>query len=300
MKKITTRFRGDRSEIVAYNNKEITVYVRRAMLSDYDYNLEAHWHEDIELLVALSGCMDYNIGGEIVHLKEGEGIFVNAHHLHYGFSDEHTECDMICVLLHPLPFYEGNTQTEKYILPLIGNDTAPYFTFSRDGNGAALFQTVCELYQRRESPAFSLFALSLGYRIWAELYLLPHAKEPKPQQYAEDIQTLKQMLLFIHKNYAKHLTLEKISSVGAICKSSCTRLFKKYLRKTPVQYLIEYRLKKAAEQLSATDKKIIEISLDTGFPSVSYFIETFRKHYGISPTKYKKRAFEKGGGHASS
>lgn len=108
------------------------------------------------------------------------------------------------------------------------------------------------------------------------------------------------MLLFIHKNYAKHLTLEKISSVGAICKSSCTRLFKKYLRKTPVQYLIEYRLKKAAEQLSATDKKIIEISLDTGFPSVSYFIETFRKHYGISPTKYKKRAFEKGGGHASS
>ena len=63
MKKITTRFRGDRSEIVAYNNKEIAVYVRRAMLSDYDYNLEAHWHEDIELLVALSGCMDYNIGG---------------------------------------------------------------------------------------------------------------------------------------------------------------------------------------------------------------------------------------------
>ena len=32
-----------------------------------------------------------------------------------------------------------------------------------------------------------------------------------------------------------------------------------------------------------------------GFPSVSYFIEAFRKHYGVSPMKYKKRAFEKGG-----
>ena len=157
MKKITTRFRGDRSEIVAYNNKEIAVYVRRAMLSDYDYNLEAHWHEDIELLVALSGCMDYNIGGEIVHLKEGEGIFVNAHRLHYGFSDEHTECDMICVLLHPLPFYEGNTQTEKYILPLIGNDTAPYFTFSRDGNGAALFQPERQLFYRNLSQTLRHF-----------------------------------------------------------------------------------------------------------------------------------------------
>ena len=51
----------------------------------------------------------------------------------------------------------------------------------------------------------------------------------------------------------------------------------------------------AAEQLVLTDKKIIEISLDAGFPSVSYFIEAFRKRYGVSPMKYKKRAFEKGG-----
>ena len=61
----------------------------------------------------------------------------------------------------------------------------------------------------------------------------------------------------------------------------------KYLHTTPVQYLIDYRLKKAAELLH-TDKKIIEIGLDVGFAGVSYFIETFRKKYGRSPAEYRK------------
>lgn len=289
------RFRRDRSEIVAYNNEELAVYVRRAYLSEYDYAFEAHWHSDIELLVALTGRLDYNVDGEIVHLREGEGIFVNSHHLHCGFSDERAECDMICALLHPQPFSEGNTRAEKYILPLIGSGAKPYLIFGRDGEGRGLFEAVCELYRHSEDAAFHLFALACGYRIWAELYALLQTKADAAEQSPESLRLLKQMLLFIRDNYHRKLTLDDLASVGAMCKSSCAALFKHYLHKTPMQYVIEYRLKKAAEQLVLTDKKIIEISLDAGFPSVSYFIEAFRKHYGVSPMKYKKRAFEKGG-----
>ena len=40
--------------------------------------------------------MSYNVNGTIVRLGEGEGIFVNARQLHYGFSEERTECDFLC------------------------------------------------------------------------------------------------------------------------------------------------------------------------------------------------------------
>ena len=52
--------------------------MREALLSQYpEYRAPSHWHDDIEFICVLSGGMKYNINGEIVNLKKGEGIFVN-------------------------------------------------------------------------------------------------------------------------------------------------------------------------------------------------------------------------------
>ncbi len=278
--------RGDKSEIVAYNSGDVAVYVRRGKLSEYDFAADAHWHDDIELIAVLSGQMDYNINGEIVRLRAGEGIFVNARRLHYGFSDTQAECDFICALLHPLPFCRGSEDVQNHILSILQDGAPPWMLFRRDAEGAALFDAVCELHLGEREKYFSLLALSAGYRIWAQLLsLLPQNK--KPDDRFADLPALKCMLCFIQEHFGEKLTLGEIAAAGAMCKSSCTALFKKYLHTTPVQYLIDYRLKKAAELLH-TDKKIIEIGLDVGFAGVSYFIETFRKKYGRSPAEYRK------------
>ena len=233
--------------------------------------------------------MSYNVNGTIVRLGEGEGIFVNARQLHYGFSEERTECDFLCALLHPLSFCGGNGFAEKYILPTIGGG-CPFLTFRRGGTLGELYEAVSALYELRKRPSFALHALGIGYGIWAALYGLPQIRQSARRPQYADLPELKGMLTYIHKHYDEKLTLEKIAAAGSMCKSSCAAVFKKYLRKTPVRYLIEYRLKKAAEQLTRTDKKIIEIGLEAGFSGVSYFIEAFRKQYGICPSEYKKRA----------
>ena len=278
--------RGDKSEIVPYNGGDAAVYVRRGQLSEYDFAADAHWHDDVELVAVLSGQMDYSINGEIVRLRAGEGLFVNARRLHYGFSDEGAECDFVCALLHPLPFCRGSEEAQSYILPVLQDGAPPWMTFRRDGAGGALFDAVCELQLCAREKYFSLLALSAGYRIWAQLLsLLP--QNEKPDGRFSDLPALKQMLRFIQEHFGEKLTLGAIAAAGAMCKSSCTALFKKYLHATPVQYLIDYRLKKAAELLH-TDKTITEIGLDVGFAGVSYFIETFRKKYGRSPAEYRK------------
>ena len=233
--------------------------------------------------------MSYNVNGTIVRLGEGEGIFVNARQLHYGFSEERTECDFLCALLHPLSFCGGNGFAEKYILPTIGGG-CPFLTFRRGGTLGELYEAVSALYELRKRPSFALHALGIGYGIWAALYGLPQIRQSARRPQYADLPELKGMLTYIHKHYDEKLTPEKIAAAGSMCKSSCAAVFKKYLRKTPVRYLIEYRLKKAAEQLTRTDKKIIEIGLEAGFSGVSYFIEAFRKQYGICPSEYKKRA----------
>ena len=67
--------------------------MREALLSQYpEYRAPSHWHDDIEFICVLSGGMKYNVNGEIVNLKKGEGIFVNSGQMHSGFSDNGQEC----------------------------------------------------------------------------------------------------------------------------------------------------------------------------------------------------------------
>ena len=39
---------------------------------------------------------------------------------------------------------------------------------------------------------------------------------------------------------------------------------------------------------AATGRKITDIAFGVGSPSVSYFIGTFRKTYGLSPNRFRK------------
>lgn len=57
---------------------------------------------------------------------------------------------------------------------------------------------------------------------------------------------------------------------------------------SPVEYVISYRLQKAQEQLFESDKSILDIAVETGFGTSSYFGKIFRQSYGITPKEYRK------------
>ena len=59
--------------------------------------------------------------------------------------------------------------------------------------------------------------------------------------------------------------------------------------KSPMNYLNFYRIERACYQLIHSDSSIIEISVNCGFNDVGYFIKTFRKYKGTTPSKYRKQ-----------
>ena len=98
------------------------------------------------------------------------------------------------------------------------------------------------------------------------------------------------MMQFIHENYRRNLSLDEIAAQSMISKSSALNLFRSYLHITPVNYLINYRLKQAALLLSHTEKKVSTISAETGFHNVDYFCRAFKKHYQVTPGEYRKKS----------
>lgn len=67
------------------------------------------------------------------------------------------------------------------------------------------------------------------------------------------------------------------------------RTFKKIVGISPIEYIQQFRIKKATEYLSHTNQSIMEISTDVGIENPEYFATLFKKKTGFTPTEYRKK-----------
>lgn len=65
------------------------------------------------------------------------------------------------------------------------------------------------------------------------------------------------------------------------------RSFRRYIGSTPHEYLTSKRLETAKYLLAHTDSPLAAVAERIGFYDAAYFSRIFKKHYGISPTRYR-------------
>jgi AraC-like DNA-binding protein len=66
-----------------------------------------------------------------------------------------------------------------------------------------------------------------------------------------------------------------------------SRLFRKVMKKSYRQYITEMRISKAQELLRYTDLSVMDIALEVGYQTHSFFTHKFHKITGIAPAKYR-------------
>ncbi len=282
--------RADGSERVKYDYDGYLAYIRKGLLSNYpNFAADSHWHDDLEFISVLSGSMDYNVNGEIIHLEAEQGIIVNARQIHYGFSTEHNECEFYCVLLHPMLLCTSQHIDRDFVSPVLSDSSLPYVLLdSKTDWQNKILSDIEFMYLCKDKRSAPLYIQNAFYHIW--IILNENTLDEKPvKRQDRNLSVLKDMLRFVQKNYADKITLQDIARSGNVSKSTCLAIFKKYLQDTPTNYLIGYRLKKATKMLREYDLPVTEIALQVGFGGVSYFAETFKKNYGCSPSEYRNK-----------
>lgn len=285
----------DFSERVAYNNPCFPAYVRYSVLSNYpDYSAVSHWHEDLEFILIRKGRMTYNVNGELIELSEGNGIMVNSRQLHYGFSAEHHECEFLCILLSPELLRGNQWFYQTCIEHITQNFSYPYLYLGSGGWQQLILEKLEEAYQAFHGDAVEAMACFQVLEAFLSIMKILYEKLPTEHQLPgkENLEliSLRSMITYIDEHYAESVTLADIALAGACCKSRCSMLFKKYLRDTPVTYMTKLRLQKSLAALLNSDACITDIAYENGFCGGSYYCETFRKYYGMSPHKYRKNS----------
>ena len=110
-----------------------------------------------------------------------------------------------------------------------------------------------------------------------------------PATESSSFKSIKKVTKYINENYGSAISIDDLAALCNMSQGHFCRLFKQITLKTPVQYINNVRISKASEMLIFSDRKILDIAMDTGFNSLSYFIGVFKESMGITPTNYRKK-----------
>jgi AraC-like DNA-binding protein len=100
---------------------------------------------------------------------------------------------------------------------------------------------------------------------------------------------LKTPVSYIRLNYMHKISLSKLADISYLSISALERRFKKFLDKTPQQYITLVRLENARRMLVETTLPISVIAGETGFGDPSYFSHKFHQQYAELPSVFRAK-----------
>lgn len=98
---------------------------------------------------------------------------------------------------------------------------------------------------------------------------------------------IKEALSYIEQNFQNDISVEGIAEVCGLNRSYFGRIFKETIGKSPKEFLMSYRMVKAAELLKLTDLSIGDVGNAVGYPNQLHFSRAFKNAYGISPREWR-------------
>ncbi|MBQ9116406.1 MAG: helix-turn-helix domain-containing protein [Clostridia bacterium] len=84
-------------------------------------------------------------------------------------------------------------------------------------------------------------------------------------------------LNFIHQNYEERITVEMLAERQNMSRATYIRWFNKTCGCSPHQYLMQFRLKKATDELSASQASVAEVAQRCGFYDASHLRRALNK-----------------------
>jgi len=85
----------------------------------------------------------------------------------------------------------------------------------------------------------------------------------------------------------KPIRLDVLAKISHLSISALERRFKKYLSKTPKQYIIDVRLEHARRLLVETTLPIALVAEQSGFVDASYFSRRFKRKFAVLPSEFR-------------
>lgn len=255
---------------------------------------DCHFHEEVEFLLVIDGKILFQSGTVYYEIQKDEAVFINSGELHAAYPIEGRPCIFFAVVFKPDILYQKDNDTlkRKYFLPIWNKKYQPPLPISKteDWGKRIIFCLFDVMHLCITKPDYyELMAKAYLFNVF--YHMIKHSKPAiwgKSMSSNTKMYSLKKVLTYIQNNYHRKIEISILADIAGMSKSNFYRFFKKMTRKTPIDFINQYRINKALRFFPDPKNKIADIALYTGFKHGSYFINIFKRYIGCTPSEYRK------------
>ncbi len=285
-------------EIILHGTTELPLKVSDESILNYKNNyFNCHWHKEIELTYVYEGEMLYQANNHETLLSAGDCSFVNSKALHLGSAIDGKPCHYKVITFNPdLLGVEETAIQKKYVQPILNCNKLSLYLFKADNEWenkiVEMIKKIIFIYEEK-TPCYEIEITALLINIWGVFYQNTKSILKEEGNNPKSIDYIKNVVTFIRENFSSKISLEDMAKSANISKSECNHSFKRYMKETPFEYLLRYRVERSMVILLKENVSITEIALAVGFSNASYYSEVFKRYVGVTPREYKKLGVNK-------
>lgn len=246
-------------------------------------------HEELEIKCFYEGSATLLVESKSVSVKAGDVVVINPYEFHVTI-DVGQEQGKYHLFILSLDYFSQLAQIDLREL-LLGEEKKFRNLFSEDPQ---IYDFLCaaaeETKQRQAHEEMAVKGLLMCVLSQLLRRGMVDAETPVPEKTSLRLYpVIDPALKCIKSQYAEHLTVDRLAELCNVSKHYFCRVFKTVIKKSPMEYLREFRLRIADAMLSATDRSVAEISAYCGFENPNYFSRCYKQHFGESPLRNSRR-----------
>lgn len=259
-----------------------------------------HWHDSMEIIYVKCGRGIVQVDFTTYTAEAGDIFLVQPGHLHglRSILKEHMEYENIIFDMSFLGSSYVDMCSQKYLLPIInGKIQLPHHIGKNSElyTSAAACLDACDRLCSIHTNGYELGVKGHLMVFFSLIIQLACHKEESSINLAvhKNLQKLKTVISRIDLDYDKKLTINDIADECGYSASHFMRWFKDVTGSGFTNYLIEYRLNKAALALKDSDDTILYIAEKNGFDNLSNFNRLFKKKFEMTPSQFRQVVLDK-------
>ena len=262
------------------------ILLKTKLLYIENYHYDADWHSTLhshsftELFYVVKGQGQFQFNDFIFKdVEEDSLVIINPNVVHTEISDKDNPLEYIVLGIDGTEFFADEDRE-------LGYSVHNYNDFKHD----VLFYLKSILKEAEEKDAHYELMVDNLLRI---LIMNLVRRTDTDLEITKGTKTSNKDCVFIENylnvHFREDITLDKLADLTFMNKYYLSHIFKEHSGLSPIDYLLNKRIKEAKKLLVNTDLSISQISNIVGFNSSSYFSQYFKKVSDYSPSVYRKK-----------
>ncbi len=250
-----------------------------------------HIHHKYEIYYEIEGTRRYFIEDAAYIVNAGSVVLIGENQIHktaslgdspssrivMNFSGEYL--DKLIELFPDVDFFSFLSEEHNHLLSNI--------TVKQQNHIHSVLQQLLTL-QEETSPESDAIRKMLLATLLLELKEMCKQQAQGGESGRVSNHIVDQIQAYIAEHYAEKLTLTGIASQFYISPYYLSRLFKKSINLSLIEYINGVRIKAAQNLIEKSNESISDIAEKTGFLTTAHFRRVFKDATGLSPQQYRQ------------